>query len=115
MIIYQITETTSTLRIGPTSGGAKDPDYHWCIIIVVLVLCILVIIGVMWYVKRKKDAPQGGDCEQQQYKEVPMNDYTQDPMTQQQTAETNSPIIKNQEPVNTEEPPKPVEQQTQAS
>ena len=84
-------------------------------IIVVLALCVLIIIGIMWYVRRRRDATGGGggDCETQKYKEVPMNDYTQDPMAQQ-TAETNSPIIKNLEPVTTEDPPKPVEPKTEA-
>ena len=49
----------------------------------------------MWYVRRRRDATGGGgnDCEDPKYKQVPMNEYTQEPEAQQ-TVETNSPIIK---------------------
>jgi hypothetical protein len=99
----------TTAVTGKTDKGTEAGSTWW-VILVVLALCLLLIIGVMWYVRRRRDATPGMDKEAQQYKEVPMNDYTQDPMTQ----ETNNPIIKNQEPVNTENPPKPVEQQTEA-
>ena len=97
------------------SDPPKTESLNW-VIIVVLVLCVFIIIGVMWYVRRRRDATGGGgtDCEAQQYKKVLMNDYTQEQIAQR-TAETISPIIKNQEPVNTEDLSKPVEQQMESS
>ena len=96
------------------SDPPKTESLNW-VIIVVLVLCVFIIIGVMWYVRRRRDVT-GGDgrnCEAPQYKEVPMNDYTQEPIAQQ-TAEIISPIYKNQKPVNTEDLSKPVEQQMES-
>ena len=80
----------------------------------ILAICVLIVIAVLWYVRRRRDATGGGgtDCEAQQYKQVPMNEYTQEPASQQ-TVATHSPIIKNQETVKTEEAPKQVEKQTE--
>ena len=61
---------------GPASNDQHDPAKT--VVIIVFALCILTIILMLWYIRRRRDVSMGEnggkDCEKAKYKECPVKE-----------------------------------------
>ena len=112
---------------GPASNDQHDPAKT--VVIIVFALCILTIILMLWYIRRRRDVSMGEgggkDCEKAKYKECPVkeedktssNSSTEGEKGENQrtcgtlealaqdAGDENRPIIKNQVTANVENVP----------
>ena len=108
------------------SGPEHDDHQHdpaKTVVIIVFALCILAIILMLWYIRRRRDVSmgQGGgkDCEKAKYKECPVKEEDKTSSNSstkgekgklealaQDAGDENRPIIKNQVTANVEDVPR---------
>ena len=113
---------------GPASNDQHDPAKT--VVIIVFALCILTIILMLWYIRRRRDVSMGEggakDCEKAKYKECPVKEEDKTSSNSstkgekgenqrtcgtlealaQDAGDENRPIIKNQVTANVEDVPR---------